>query len=458
MPNYGESFLSRVLDDGNTMAIREFSVDKEDFATKTEQGVYEFITDYARTNKGQTPDFRTVIEKYPEFYYREGVADSYRYLVKELRSYSAKRKIASLFAGNPDERGRPTRPTVEELVNDKDGNLALEDLISSLESIKMGTDVREVVGTDLKKDTRKIVDEYERRKAGESFKVWNSFIPTINKATGGFVSSNVYVPYGKSGRGKSAYTLMEALNMARQGATVLIWALEMGWYELFVRIFTYYSRLEGDVSVANIQGVDMDVGFNSADLRNGSLAEGFEEKFYEFLEEINELLEGNIIVRGVDDDDFNDRSLKQLEADIIQTNADIAVIDPFYYLDFERNTSRTTGGDAANTSKKLRRLAGTTATVIFAITQADETDEETDDEGNRELVMPARAEVSKTKQLLQDAALLIGIDTNYLDGRGIVGINKGREGGEGEVAEIIYLPQYGIIEELSYELKAAEIF
>jgi len=322
----------------------------------------------------------------------------------------------------------------------------------------MGTDVREVVGTDLKKDTRKIVDEYERRKAGESFKVWNSFIPTINKATGGFVSSNVYVPYGKSGRGKSAYTLMEALNMARQGATVLIWALEMGWYELFVRIFTYYSRLEGDVSVANIQGVDMDVGFNSADLRNGSLAEGFEEKFYEFLEEINELLEGNIIVRGVDDDDFNDRSLKQLEADIIQTNADIAVIDPFYYLDFERNTSRTTGGDAANTSKKLRRLAGTTATVIFAITQADETDEETDDEGNRELVMPARAEVSKTKQLLQDAALLIGIDTNYLDGRGIVGINKGREGGEGEVAEIIYLPQYGIIEELSYELKAAEIF
>src|SRR5699024_10599232 len=200
--------------------------------------------------------------------------------------------------------GRPTRPTVEELVNNKDGNLVIEDLISSLESIKMGTSVREAVGTDLKKDTRKIIDEYERRKAGESFKVWDSFLPTINKATGGFVSSNVYVPYGKSGRGKSAYTLMEALNMAQQGATVLIWALEMGWYELFVRIFTYYSRLKGDVSVANIQGVDMDVGFNSADLRNGSLAEGFEEKFYEFLEEINDLLEGNIIVRGVDDDDF----------------------------------------------------------------------------------------------------------------------------------------------------------
>src|SRR5699024_12059007 len=123
MPNYGVSFLSRVLDDGNTMAIRDFSVDKEDFATVTEQGVYEFITDYARTNKGKTPDFRTVIEKYPEFYYREGVADSYRYLVKELRSYSAQRKLAPLFAGNPDERGGPTRPTADELVHNNDGNV-----------------------------------------------------------------------------------------------------------------------------------------------------------------------------------------------------------------------------------------------------------------------------------------------------------------------------------------------
>lgn len=33
-------------------------------------------------------------------------------------------------------------------------------------------------------------------------------------------------------------------------------------------------------------------------------------------------------------------------------------------------------------------------------------------------------------------------------GRGIIGINKGRDGGEGESAEIIYMPQIGVIKEM----------
>lgn len=451
MPAYGGSFLSRVLDDGSTKAIREYAVEKSDFATKPEQQAYGFITDYAKTNGGRTPDFRTVIEKVPEFYYREGVTDSYRYLVGEIKSYAAKRKVADMFAGNPDEKGRPTQQTAEGLINSKDGISAIDDLISELESIKLGTSVRDKIGTDLKRDASKIREEYMRRKSGESFKVWESFLPFINKVTGGYTSSNVYVPYGKSGRGKSAITLMEALNMARQGATVLIWAMEMGWYELLVRLFTYYSRLVGNVATAEIQGVNMDIGFNSGDLRHGNLAEGFEDKFFEFLEQINDLLDGNIIVRGVDDEDFEDRSLRALESDIIQTGADVVVLDPFYYMDYEANTSKTAGGDAANTSKKLRRLAGTTQAVVFAITQAEETEEQKDDDGSRELKLPERKDTKKTKQLLEDAAMLIAVDTNYQDGRGLVGLNKGRDGGEGESAEIIYLPQYGIIEELSID-------
>ena len=447
MPAYGESFLSRLLDDGTTIAVREFSIERNDLQTNPERQAFDFIMEYASTNGGKTPDYRTVIEAVPDFYYRENVTDSYRYLAKELKSYAAKRAVADMFAGNPDERGKPTQATVEEIINGKDGNLAIEDLISGLESIKMRTSVREKVGTNLKLDGDKIREEYNRRKAGESYRVWRSFLPVIPE----YVSANVYVVYGKSGRGKSAVTLMEAIHLAKQGATVLIWAMEMGWYELFVRIFTYYSRLVGNVATAEIQGVNMDVGFNSADIRNGKLNEGFEEKFFEFLGQINELLDGNIIVRGVDDDDFNDRSLRALHSDIIQTNADVVVVDPFYYLDYEKNTSKTTGGDAANTSMKLRRLAGTTQTVMFAITQAEETEEQKEAGESREVKLPQRKDVKKTKQLLEDAALLIAVDTNYKDGRGLVGLNKGRNGGEGEEQEIIYLPQYGIIEPLSLD-------
>lgn len=451
MPAYGESFLSRVLDDGNTMAIREFNVDRSDFPSAVERQVFDFISEYAKSNGHKTPDYRSVVEKYPDFYYREGVTDSYRYMVQELKSFAAKKGILDVIEGSPGDDGRPTKESLEEILNEKDGNVAIDLLISQLEQVKMRTGVRGKLGTDMKKDSELILAEYEKRRDGESYKVWQSFLPKINEATGGYVSSNVYVYYGKSGRGKSAVTLREALGLAIQGANVLIWSMEMGWYEVLVRLFTMYSQILGDVATAEINGVNMDVGFNSRDMRQGKLPEDFEEKFYEFIRSLNESLEGNIIVRGVDDEDFNDRSLKALEAEIIQTEADVVLLDPFYYLDYEANTSKTTGGDAANTSKKLRRLAGTTDVTVLAITQADETDEIEDDDGNRELSLPKRKDVSKTKQLLQDAALLIGVDTNYKDGRGLVGLNKGRDGGEGDVADIIYLPQFGIIEEIQLD-------
>lgn len=451
MPGFGEQFLSRVLDDGKTTAIREYGIEKEDLPSDAERQVYEFIMGYAKTNGNKTPDYRTVVERIPDFYYREGVTDEYRYLAGELKSYAAKKEIADMFAGKPDSKGKPTQPTVEDIVNQRNGNLAVEDLISKLEGIKMRTSVRESVGTNVKKDVSKIKEEYYRRKRGESFKVWESKFGFINKVAGEYMSSNVYVVYGKSGRGKSAITLEEAIYLASQGANVLIWAMEMGWFELLVRIFTSYSRTTGSVATAEIQGVDMDIGFNSKAIRHGKLDEDYEAKFFDFVENLNNLLDGNITVRGVDDDDFTDRSINALESDIIRTEADIVVVDPFYYMDYEANTSKTAGGDAANTSKKLRRLAGITQTVIFALTQADETEEKEDDDGTRELQLSKRKEVSKTKQLLQDASLLIAVDTDYQDGRGLIGLNKGRDGGEGESAEIVYLPQFGIIEEISLD-------
>ncbi|GGP13470.1 DnaB-like helicase C-terminal domain-containing protein [Oceanobacillus neutriphilus] len=456
MANHGEQLLSRILDDGETLLARQYDLKESDFATETEREVYTFIESYGQRYGGKAPDYRTVVEKFPDFYYREGVVDDFGYLAKEVKSQAAKRQVVEMFAGVPDSSGKPTKQTVEQVINEFDGISAIETLISELESIKIRTSVRNSVGTDIKKDAVKIKEEYLRRQRGESFRIYDSLFAFINRTVGGYVSSNLYVTYGKSGRGKSAITLAESINLAMQGANVLIWAMEMGWYELMVRIFTYYSRMIGEVAEATINGVNMDIGFDSADLRRGELSEDFEEKFFEFLAKINELLPGNINVRGVDDDDFDDRSLKALESDIIATEADIVVVDPFYYLDYERNTSKTTGGDAANTSKKLRRLAGKTHTVIFAITQADEEDEQKEDDGSRELKIPQRKDVKKTKQLLEDAYLLIGVDTDYKQGRGLIGLNKGRDGGEGEEAEIIYLPQFGIIEELS--IKDAELF
>jgi replicative DNA helicase len=258
------------------------------------------------------------------------------------------------------------------------------------------------------------------------------------------VSSNVYTVYGKSGRGKSVITLEEGIEAAMQGANVLIWAMEMGWFEVLVRIFVSISARQG-LTTTNMNGMDLTAGFDSSEIRYGKLNEEFETAFRCFVGTLNDKIPGNITVRAVDDEDFYNRDLKALEADIIETKADVVIIDPFYYLDYETNTSKTAGGDAANTSMKLRRLAGKTHTVIFAITQAEETFESKDDDGARELALPERKDVKKTKQLLEDAYLLIGVDTDYKQGRGLIGLNKGRDGGEGISAEILYIPQVGIV-------------
>jgi replicative DNA helicase len=434
--HYGLMLLSKVIDNNDVAALTRFGITESDFATEAERQAYRFIVDYAEANRGQAPSYATVTAEVDGFTYIPEVADSYEYLARQIKSYAAKMAAVELLQNQA--------PKVFE---EKDGNSFIEWLISEAERIKIRTGVRNKIGTDVKADADKFLAEYERRKAGESFRVWKSRFPFINEAIGGYVSGNLYVVYGRSGRGKSAITLEECIEMAMQGATVLIWSMEMGWYELMVRIYTSVSGRIG-VSVAELDGIDMEAGFDSRDLRYGKLSEEFEKKFQEFLASINAIIPGRIIVRAVDDEDFVRRDLRQLEADIIETKADVVIIDPFYYLDYEKNTSRTAGGDAAETSKKLRRLAGRTKAVVFAITQADEVDGKEDDDGERELRLPERSEVKKTKQLLEDAALLIAVDTNAKQGRGLIGINKGRDGGEGEQAEILYLPQIGVIREM----------
>src|SRR5699024_6647407 len=135
------------------------------------------------------------------------------------------------------------------------------------------------------------------------------------------ISGNMYTVFGESGRGKSVLALEDALYAARQGANVLIFAMEMGWYEVLVRI---YASLSGDtgVTTAYLNGVNMNAGFNSRDIRLGELSEEFEQAFRTFVRTLNEHLDGNITVRAVDDEDFTDRSLRALQADIERLKAD----------------------------------------------------------------------------------------------------------------------------------------
>src|SRR5690625_2499480 len=431
---YSKLFLNKVIEEGDYSAIARYNINIDDMHNDIDRNTYRFIEKYAQENGGKAPSYAVVADNVEGYEYIPGVSDSYSYLARQIKDYSAQQGIVDLFRTGEFER-KLNELGGQEFVN--------KWLPTVLESVKMRTTVRETIGTDIKRDSDKFIEEYDRRKAGESFKVWKSKYSAI----GEYISGNMYTVFGESGRGKSVITLEDAIYAASQGANILLWTLEMGWYEVMVRIYTSISGDQGYTRVA-YEGVDMDAGFNARDLRLGELSEEFEEAFKAFIRNINAYISGNITVRAVDDEEFTDRSLRALEADIKQVGADFVVIDPFYYLQFEKNTSRTTGGDASNTSMKLRAMTGRLSIVTVAITQSDVKKSEESEEGSRELRLPEREDVKKTKSLLEDAAVLIGIDSDYKQGLAIVGNMKGRDGGEGDISNVLYLPQFGVVKEL----------
>lgn len=425
--------LSKVLDENNPQVLVQYGVEEHHFPTEVERQAYRFIREYAENNRGQVPDYRTVVAEVDGFTYIPNVEDSYEYLVSKLKNLSAKIEIKRLF----DEE-------VSEKYDKMSGIEFAEWLREKLDQVIMGTHVRSS-GTDIKRDIDRFLSEYKRRKDGRSFKVWRSKFPSINREVGGYLSGNMYTWYGRSGRGKSVFVMEEALEAALQGARVLVWALEMSRYEWLARAYSSLSARQGLVKT-QIDGVEIEAGFDTRALLTGRMDEATEYALRTFLTTLDELLPGTIILRAVDDADFTNRRVRDLEADILATKADVVVIDPFYYLDYEPNTSKTTGGDAANTSKRLRHLAGRTNTVIHVITQADEVKDVKSEDGVREVKPPQRAEIKKTKAVLEDAANVFGIDT--ADGLGVIEIGKGRHGGEGVRVEVRYLPKYGIVDEI----------
>lgn len=453
--HHANLLFSKIVDENSVPTLTKHAISERDLPTEGERNTLRFITKYAEQNGGQAPSYATLTAECPAFVYTPQVGDSYEYLARQIKQQAAVLSFVELVNGKGEAPGKMLQKFEE--IGEKDPVAYFEWLQSELESIKMRTSVRDRIGTDIKADSSDFLAEYRKRKLGESFKLWRSKFPSINEQIGGYLSGNMYSWYGRSGRGKSVFTMEEAIEAAMQGATVLVWAMEMSWFEWMARAYSAISGRAG-IAIDKINGVDYEVGFENKQLLTGQLSEEFEAGFEIFLLRMaeGEYMQGNIILRAADDVDFHARGIKQLEADILASKADVVVVDPIYLMDYEANTSKVAGGDVANTSKKIRRIAGQTGAVIHIVTQAEEVRDDTDEDGNRELRPPKRAEIKKTKAILEDATNTFGIDT--LDGRGLIEIGKGRNGGEGTQVEVLYLPNYGIVREIESGEGAASQF
>lgn len=441
----GQQLLSKIIDAGSTQALAKYNVKRSDFPTPAEREAYDFIVKYASENGGVAPSYATFSANVRNVTHIPEVTDSFEYLAGELKDATGKRELAEYINSPAFAQSYETLPT-EAFINS---------LTDTLSRIKMETRTSVPKITDISTSGEQFLTEYRARKSGTSFKIWTSKFDSINEAIGGYLSGNMYAWYGRSGRGKSVIVMEEALESAFQGAVVLLWILEMSTFEWMARAYSSISaRVSG--TVERIDGVDYTVGFDNKRMLMGKLDDAYERGLEQFVAALNEIIPGKILLRATDSEGFINRGIANLETDITEVDADVVVVDPIYLMDFEANTSRTAGGDVAETSKKLRRMAGRLKTVVHVVTQADEVKDEENADGERELVAPKRAEVKKTKAILEDATNLLGVDTLNKEGRGAVWIKKGRNGGEDTRVEIVYLPNYGVVRELDTQGQAAQ--
>lgn len=441
----GQQLLSKLIDAGTTQALSKYNVKRSDFPTPAEQAAFDFIDGYAKENGGAAPSYATFVANVRNVTYIPGVTDSFEYLAGQLKDATGKRELAALL-NSP------------ELERDFDA-LSTESFINSLteraNQIKIKTRTSVPKMTDISTSGGRFLEEFRARKSGTSFKIWRSKFGTINEQIGGYFSGNTYAWYARSGRGKSVMVMEDGIESAFQGAVVLVWALEMSEYEWMARAYSSISARISD-TVKRIEGVDYTVGFDNRAMLMGKLDDAYERGLVAFIEMLGEIIPGRIVLRAADSEGFSQRSIAQLEADINEIDADVVIIDPIYLMDYEKNTSHVAGGDVAATSVKLKRLAGQTKTVIHVVTQAEEDAKEKNEDGTRELSPPPRAGIKKSKAILEDAANVFGIDTLAQEGRGVIELGKGRNGGEDTRVEIVYLPNYGVVRELDAQGQAEQ--
>lgn len=434
-----EIILSKALNENNVDALGQNLLSHELLTTETERKAFDFIQQFAIENEGNAPSAEQVAYEVPQFnYVAETEQMTFRSLVKKLNDAKLAHSLGMTLANDISTEFRENAS--------KDPVRSIDTMISQLTALRNTSVVKKELGSSVKQMETWYLDEYNARQSGESSKVWQSSFPKLNEFMGGgYMSGNSYASYAESGRGKSVLALIEAIHASKQGAKVLIWSLEMDRYMIASRLLSFLSASEGLIP-QTIAGATYDAGFKTNEMLTGVFQDPQnEETFLSYLKQINSKIAGDIIIRGKTDKDFRDRSVAELERNIIETEADFVVIDPIYLLKMQKNTSRTTGGDMQKTSQDVCDLAGFTNTVILVITQASSPKERRSEE--RELRLPQRSDIRKSPSIIEDATYTFAFDS--CDGMGRIGVVKGRSGSEDEEMDLIFLPQIGYVKETS---------
>lgn len=441
----GQQLLSKLIDAGTTQALAKYNVKRSDFPTPAEQAAFDFIDGYAKENGGASPSYATFVANVRNVTYIPEVTDSFEYLAGQLKDATGKRELAALL-NSP------------ELERDFDA-LSTESFINSLTEranqikIKTRTGVSEKTGNSFKELSQMFSHEYEQRKLGKSFTLWRTPFESLNAEIGGLYSGDVYGIMAESGRGKTYLSAVIVDSLLRQGANVFVKSYEVKWYSWISRLLSIATAHE---EVLTSDEHKVNVGVPNKEILSGALEGDIEGYLLDFAAKINDYYPGNLILQAKGDAELT-RTLDELDRELTDhPEIDVVVVDPFYGLSdvYGRNSNKTTGGAAEQAARRLESIIGAHDVVGIYTIQANTEKQETEDGAVREIKLPKRDQVKTTKAVLEIATNLFAFDA--VNGMGKIGVEKGRNGGEGFTIELLALMDYGVLREPDRRVQAEQ--
>ncbi|MEK3817470.1 DNA helicase [Bacillus sp. FSL K6-1284] len=444
--NYGVLMLSKVIEQNDPNALLRFNITAEDLPTEGERKALRYITEYAEKHGGQAPTAEMVANEVSDFQPDFNIEANYDYLAEKLRKQAALREFVDIAEKELPERFSQAQDNPEELFSW---------LTEKVESLKIRTNVRSSIGRTLSEIKESFRDEYRKREEGKSFRIYKTPFPTLDNEISGWFTGDIYGIMGESGRGKTYLVCRILDSLLRQGANCLVKSFE-------VKEYTFISRL---ISIATavdevlIDEIGRKVGIPNKAILSGKLDDVVREKFFEVLELLDSYYPGTLYFQGKSGRELT-RSLADLERELSTGKIDAVFLDPFYGLSdvYGKNVNKTAGGAAEYAATRFENIVGDYDVVGFYTVQATVDKKEVSEDGVRELRIPTREKVKTTSRLLDIATNLIGFDSVSKEGIAGIGIEKGRNGGEDFMLELVALFDYGVLREFPKGESAAEQF
>lgn len=445
MAVHGEQLLSKIVDAGDITALTKYGIMRDDLETTGERQAFDFVIKYAQENAGRSPSYATLAAECPDITYIPDVTDSFEYLAAQLKEAAAKRDILRRVNGYTDEEtGKRVGSELAEKYAETSAVEFGEYLIKLGESVRNKAEIKRDIGATLSDLAGAFRTEYEKRKAGKSYTLWRTPFETLNDEIGGLYSGDIYGIMAESGRGKTYLSEVFVDELLRQGAKVLVKSYEVKWYPWLSRLISIATARDGSVKAVGLG----DVGLPNKEMLAGKMDAELEPFLLETVARLNEYYPGELILQAKGDANLT-RTLDELDRELqMRPDIDVVVIDPFYGLAdvYGRNANKTAGGAAEMAARRLETIIGAHDVVGIYTIQAQTERQETEEGEHRTVKLPKRDQVKTTKAVLEIATNLFAFDA--ANGNGALGVEKGRNGGEGFTVELIALMDYGVLREL----------